>query len=106
MNVEVDHLEGQIALTILAHDAFDHRIRIVTVAALLNAQRPERHHWHMAGEISVTGKDLLDRWTVEKIIVELSTLSPEPNALLGQPSKFEIAPITVVEKNSVSCAVL
>src|SRR5207248_10651636 len=82
MNVEVDHIEGQIALTILAHDAFDHRIRIVTVATLLNSQRPERHHGHMAREISVAGQNLLDRWTVEKIIVQLADFGAKPDSHL------------------------
>ena len=102
MNVQVDHIQGQIALTILAHDAFDHRIRIVTVAALLNSQRPERHHGHMAREISVAGQNLLDGWTVEKIIVQLAAFGAKPDSLLRESAEIEIAAIAIIKKDSVS----
>src|SRR5437763_15297796 len=102
MNVEIDHIEGQIALTILAHDMFDHRIRIVTVAALLNSQRPERNNGHMARNISVAEQDLLDGWTVEKIIVQLAAFGAKPDSLLRESAKIEITAIAMIKKDSVS----
>ena len=102
MNVEIDHIERKISLVILPHHFFNDGLRIITVAALLHAQRPERRQRHVPGEISIPVEYLFDRRPIEKVIVHLTAFGAEPNPFLRQPAKIEIAAITIVKKDSVS----
>ena len=66
IDVEMNHVERQIAFAILVHNFFDHRVGIIAPAALLITQRPERRQRHVAGEIGITAEDLFDRWPIER----------------------------------------
>src|SRR5205085_5862512 len=78
---------------------------IITVATLLNAERPERRQRHVSSKVGIAAHNLFDRGAVEEIIVQLAAFSPKPNAFLRQPAKIEIAAITVVEKHAVGQSV-
>jgi len=106
VDVEMHYVERQVALAILVHNFFNHRIRIVAPATLLIAERPERRHRHVAREVRVAAEDLFDRWTVEEVVVHLAAFSTEPSALLRRFAEIEIAAIAVVEEYSVSDAAL
>src|SRR5437016_13509128 len=101
MDVEVDDVKRKIALTVLPHHFFDDRFRIVTIATLLHAQRPKRRHRHMAGQISIAAENLFHRWPIEKIVVKFATFRSEPNAFLRQAAELELAPIPVINEDSV-----
>src|SRR5687768_212099 len=101
IDVEMDHVKRQIAFAILARNFLDHRIGVITPAALLIAERPHRRQRHMACQIRVAAQDLLDRWSIKEVVVQFSTLSAEPGALLRRSAKIEIAAIAVVEKDPV-----
>src|SRR6266496_1452340 len=48
VDVQMDHIEWQISLTILARNSFHHLVRIVTPTALLVSEGPERRQRHVA----------------------------------------------------------
>src|ERR1044072_7632905 len=99
-------VERQVAFAILVHHFFNHRVGIITPATLLIAERPERRQRHVAREIGVTPENLLDRWTMEEVVVHLAAFSAKPRALLRRLPEIKIAAITVVEKDAVSDAAL
>src|SRR5438552_9274457 len=101
MNVEIDYIQGKIALTILADDFFDDCLRIITVPALLNTQSPQWYQRHVARELGITIKNFLDRWSIEKIIVQLTAFGTEPDTFLGQSAEIKIATIAVIKENPI-----
>src|SRR6185369_3279719 len=106
IDVEMYDVEREVATAILVHDFFDHRVRVVTPPTLLVAECPQRRQRHMSGQVCVAAEDLLNRWTVKKVIVHLAAFSAKPRALLRRFAEIEIAAIAVVEENSVSDAAL
>src|SRR5258708_28590820 len=106
MNIEVDYIQRKIALAILPHHLLDYGLRIVTVATLLNAKRPERCQRHVTRQVSVTGENLFDRWAIEKVVIQLPALGAKPYPLLRKPPEIKVATITIIEKDSVSHALL
>src|SRR5258707_4060797 len=101
MNIEVDYIQRKITFAILPHHLLNHELRIVTVATLLNAERPQRRQWHMAGQVSIATENLFDRWAIEKVVIQLPALGAKPYALLRKPAEIEIAAITIIKKDSV-----
>ena len=106
IDVEMNHIERQIAFAILADNFLDHRVRVITPTALLIAERPQRRHWHVTGEIGVTAQNFLYRWAIEEVVVQLAAFGAKPRALLRRFAEVKIAAIAVVEKDAVSDAVL
>src|SRR6476620_4784260 len=106
VDIEMKHVERQIALAIFADNFFRHRIGIIAPATLLVPERPNGWHWHTSGEFCVTTQDFLERRAIEKIIVQLTAFGPKPNALLRRLTEVEIAAIAVVEKNAIGTATL
>src|ERR1700752_4121196 len=101
IDVEMNDVEREIAFAILAHDFLDHRVGIVTPAALLVAQRPHRRQRHTASQIGIAAEDLFDRWSIEEVVVHFPALGAEPRALLRRAAEVKIAAVTVVEKDAV-----
>src|ERR1700730_6655137 len=106
INIEVDHIKRQIPLPILAHHFFHHRLGVITPAALLIAQRPERRQRHVSGEVGVATQDLLHRRSVKKVVVQFATFGAKPGALLRRVAKVKVTAIAVIKKDSVSSGML
>ena len=106
MDIEINDIQRKITLTILPHHVFDDGLRIITVAALLHAQRPERRQRHVPGEISIPVEYLFDRRPIEEVVVKLAAFRSKPDAFLRQPPEIEIASIAVIKKDSVGPAFL
>src|SRR6476620_10622600 len=106
MNDDIDHIQRQITLAILAHYFFNHRSGVITVSALLYAERPQRCQRHVTCKIGVSIQDLLDRRSGEKVVVQFATFSAEPDTVLRQSAKIEIAAIAVVEKDPVRASLV
>src|SRR5258708_8202328 len=102
MNVEIDYVQRKITFAILPHHLLDHGLRIVTVATLLTAERPQRRKWNMAGQVSIATENLFDRWAIQKVVIQLPAFGAKPYALLRKPAEIEIAAITIIKKDSVS----
>src|SRR5712691_920465 len=102
----MEHIERQVALPVLSHHLFDHRVRIVAPATLLIAKRPKGRQWHVAREFSIAIKNLLDRWTIEEVVVHLTAFGAKPGALLRRTTKIKVAAITVVKEKAVGRAAL
>src|SRR4030095_4148901 len=98
------NVERQIALAILFHHLFDHRVRVVAPAALLITKCPERRQRHVACEFSVAAEDLLYGRTVEEVVIDLTALRAEPRSLLRGPSEIKITAVAVIKKDSISRA--
>ena len=60
----------------------------------------------MTCEIGVSIQDLLDRRSGEKVVVQFATFSAEPDTVLRQSAKIEIAAIAIVEKDPVRASLL
>src|SRR5882672_3194092 len=73
IDVEMNYVQRQIALAILAHHSFNHCVGVVTPAALLIAQRPQRRQRHVTGKVGIPADDFLDRGPTEQIIIQLAT---------------------------------
>ena len=80
--VQMNHIQRQIALAILAHNLFDHGVRIIAPATLLIAQRPHWRHRRVAGQIRIACQNLFHRGSVEKVVIHLAAFGPKPRALL------------------------
>ena len=58
IDVEMNDVEWQISFAILVYNFFNHRVGIVTPAALLIAESPKRRQRHVARQVSVAAEDL------------------------------------------------
>src|SRR6185436_17817683 len=106
VNIKMNDVEWQSVFAILADNFFNHRVGIRAPAALLVTQRPQWRHGHVPGEVRVSIQNLLERRSVEEVIVQLAALGAKPNTLLRRFAEVEITPIAVIEKDAVSITVL
>src|SRR6266851_5236257 len=104
VDVQVHYVERQIPLSVLTDNPFNHRIWVITPAALLISKRPQRRKRHVARQLCVPTEDLLYCRAVKKIVVHLAAFGSKPGALLRVAAKVEITAIAVIKENSVSRA--
>ena len=71
VDVQVDHVEGEIVGAIAIDELFDGGVRVVAPAALLMAERPARRQRHVAGQVGIARDHLLHRGAPEEVVVEL-----------------------------------
>src|ERR1035437_7259376 len=79
VDVEVEHVGRDLVAAETVGDLPSLGFRIVAVARLLEAKRPQRRKWRHSSEISVAFHDLFRRGAIEKIIVELAAFGTEGN---------------------------
>ena len=95
--------QWQVAGAILANDFIDHRLGIVTPAALLIAQRPHGHKRHVPGQVGIAAEDLFDGRAVEKVIVDdLRNLGTDVQIV--REAVIDAAAGCAVPENSVAIA--
>jgi hypothetical protein len=97
-------IQRQVFGPVAAHDFLRCRIRIVAPAALLIPQRPLRRHGQVAGKIGVASQDLLDRRTLEEVVIHLAALGGERHMVRRFGGEVEMRAITVIEENTVRFA--
>src|SRR5687768_6624571 len=106
IDVEMHHVERQIAFAILAHDFLNHRVRVVAPATLLITERPQRRQGHVTSQVGVTAENLFDRWSMKEVVIDFAALGAKPRALLRRAAEVEITAVTVIEKDSIRDAAL
>src|SRR6266699_5001754 len=102
----MNYIQRQISLAILFYNLLHHFIGVVTPATLLITERPSWRQRHVPRKVGVTAENLLNRWSIKEIVIELAALGAKPYALLRTVAKVEVAAIAIVKKNSVSRAVV
>ncbi len=106
MDIEVEHIERQIVRAVFSNHLLGHGIRIITVPALLIAERPHRRHRHVPGKVGVARQYLLNGRPLEEVVIHLAALRGERGVFLGRSAEIEVSPVAVIEENAVGRAVL
>src|SRR4029077_8338634 len=102
VDVEIDDVGRDPVIAKTRSDFPDLRLRSVTVARLLETQRPERGERRFPGEISVGFHDLLRRGAVNEVVVERAAFGAEGNRIARLLAEIEPGAPGVVEKNPVA----
>src|SRR5207302_10365442 len=101
IDVEINHVRGNVSFTELAGDLAHARFRIVAIAALLVAERKQRRQGRTPYQRSEIAHYALGIGTVKEVVIQLATLRAEGICVPKLLAEIEAAAIGVVQKNAV-----
>ena len=104
VDVQPQRVGGDPPLPEAVGDEADLGLRIVAIAALVEAEGPARRQRHAARQVRVALDDPLRRGPVDEVVVELPVLGPEGQAVGGLVAHVEGAAERVVEQDAVGAA--
>ena len=105
MDVEIEDVEREVVRAVDRGDLLDHRVRVIAIAALLVAEGPERRQRHAASEFGVAAEDLLQRGTVEEIVIQNTALGGIAGGVLAGVAEVKGGAVGVVVEEAVGAAV-
>ena len=80
-----DIIDGDAALPIAGEHVEALSLRLITLAALPEAERPPRHHRRLSGEAAVASNDSIEVWPVDEVVIDAAGhLGPERRGRVGR----------------------
>ena len=98
-----DVVDGDVQVAILASNAEDFILRLVTILALPEAVSPLAEHGSLPGEVAIAGDDLVEVRTVEEVVVDDVGDFRADVKIVGE-AIVEAAARSVVPENAVALA--
>ena len=104
MNIEPDHVGGDVTLSEVARDVADSAFRKIAVATLVVSEGPNRREGHATGERCVALDHFSRLRSVDEVVIERSPIRTERQQTLRLMPDIKIATISVIKKYTESDA--